>query len=1115
MTVEQWLGKDNRLGIDIWHRKYQKNDETFDEWLDRVSLGDYLVKQLIIKKKFIPGGRILSNVGIEDEKSGMSNCYSRGFIEDDYNDIMQAAVDIGKTFKAQGGQGLSLSKLRPKGTPIGDNYVSDGIVPFMKIYNEVTQGTSQGGARKGALLMSLDAWHKEAMNFITIKSQDGLIEKANLSLEIDDEFMECVDKYYQTGEVITVTRHENYSGHEVEWEVTPIEVFKAFIHNNYDWGDPGCLFVNRFRNYNMMEYCDEYQVETCNPSLRAGTLVLTNNGPVPVEKLEGKIFNTTNINGEVVKAKCFLSGKDKQLYKVTLENGESIYCTPEHKWPVLYKNSYKKKTTEELKSGDRFFINQNNILSNGTIGSYEDGMFFGYWYGDGSATEVEDGVFQYSFTFGYGDKIDFWLPFIKNYLLRITGKEFKGSLRNRGQKDWVEIATRDKAVRTLFDNFGIKSKKELPGKLLTEFSENFRRGFIDGLLSADGSVDTARKGEKIVFTTANENIAKQINSLFYWYGLKSQIIKCDRLLNFGSGEKEYIRYDVILSKGKFKRFSELFKLSSISKQNKIISVIQTLKRENIKNKTLLIKNIELTNIFEDVWDIHVFDDTHTFSLNYCITGNCGEQPLNKHGACNLASINLSEFVNDPYTDHPSFDWSSFDQAVKQGIIYLDKIIDLNAPNHALPQQRENSLNFRNCGLGVFGYATMLMKMGMEYGSVEAIEFTDGLFHRMFREAVKTSNELAKELGSFPKYNANLWNSKIINNHFTNSEIEKMKPHGLRNCSLLSIAPTGTLSSLLNESGGCEPEFAISYTRRTVGLTDNQDHYYTVYCKAAREYKELYPDSELPDYFVSSSDIDPQSRVVTQAVMQDHVDTAISSTVNLPESCTEDEMAQIYLQAWKNGLKGLTIFRSNCKRLAILTTDSHKDKTEAPQPQTETFTGLGRGDIVECSNDLVGKKRKLTTGCGSLHVLAFFDPVTGDMQEVYLNKGSTGGCANFMTGLSRTLSLLCRAGVDVRTIKDQLDSTGTCPSYATRAATKHDTSKGSCCPMAVGNALVEMWKEMQDDIGEDWEDQPIQISNPEPNQPVTNLTALCPECGEPLVFEGGCNSCKSCGYSKCN
>ena len=767
MTVEEWVGKDNTLGQDIWHKKYpkhidclQKENETFEEWLNRVSLGDPIIKQLILQKLLLPGGRILSNVGLKVTKGGTSNCYSRGFVEDDYNDIMQAAIDIGKTFKAQGGQGLSLSKLRPKGTPISGNYVSDGIIPFMKIYNEVTEGTSQGGARKGALLMSLDAWHKEAMNFITIKSKEGLIEKANLSLEIDDEFMECIDKYYKTGEIITVTRHENYSGHEVEWEVTPIEVFKAFIHNNYEWGDPGCLFVNRFRNYNMMEYCDEYQIETCNP--------------------------------------------------------------------------------------------------------------------------------------------------------------------------------------------------------------------------------------------------------------------------------------------------------------------------------------------------------------------CGEQPLNKHGACNLASVNLSELVCNPYTDKAYFNWDLFSHTVEQGIIYLDKIIDLNAPNHALLEQRENSLNFRNCGLGVFGYATMLMKMGLKYGSKKAINLTDNIFDCMFRKAVMTSNKLAKQLGTFPKYNPNLWKSKIIKLHFSKEEIEAMKPYGLRNCSLLSIAPTGTIATMLNESGGCEPEFALSYTRRTVGLTDNEDHYYTVDCKAAREYKQLYPNTPLPDYFVSASDIDPKSRIITQATMQNHVDTAISSTINLPENCTEEEMAQIYLQAWKEGLKGITIFRSGCKRQAILTTENSKKDNHAT---TNNSTTLSRGDIIECSNDLVGKKRKLTTGCGSLHVLAFFDPVTGDMQEVYLNKGSTGGCANFMTGLSRTLSLLCRAGVDVHTIKDQLDSTGACPSYATRFATKHDTSKGSCCPMAIGNALVDMWKEMQDDIGDGWEEtsisQPKPIPSSEPKQINTNSTAICPECGEPLVFEGGCNSCKSCGYSKCN
>lgn len=193
------------------------------------------------------------------------NCYSRGFVEDSYKDIMQVAVDIGLTFKGEGGQGISLTKLRPYGTAVGKNYTSDGIVPFMRIYNEVTAGTSQGGSRKGALMLSIDARHKEAKTFIHIKSEEGQIEKANLSLEIDDEFMEAVRKYYKTGEVVTLHEKHNYSGHMVEYDVVPIEIFKALVDNCYDWADPAALFVNRLRNYNLMQYDNDYQIETTNP----------------------------------------------------------------------------------------------------------------------------------------------------------------------------------------------------------------------------------------------------------------------------------------------------------------------------------------------------------------------------------------------------------------------------------------------------------------------------------------------------------------------------------------------------------------------------------------------------------------------------------------------------------------------------------------------------------------------------------------------------------------------------------------------------------------------------------------------------------------------------------
>lgn len=265
MTVQEWLGSKNVLGHDIWVGKYIFNQENLEQWLDRVSGGNEALKQLILQRKFLFGGRTLANRGT-GKKGSFSNCYSRGFVKDDLGDLLQANSDIAKTFKAQGGQGISLSKLRPKGCGInGGQFQSDGIVPFMEMYNTTTSSISQGGSRKGALIMSLDVWHKEAPEFITIKSETGRIEKANLSLEIDDEFMQYVKHFYETGEELTKTIHREYDGNEVEYEVTPIKLYKLMMEKAYEWAEPGCIFTTPFRNYNLMEFCDDYQIETCNP----------------------------------------------------------------------------------------------------------------------------------------------------------------------------------------------------------------------------------------------------------------------------------------------------------------------------------------------------------------------------------------------------------------------------------------------------------------------------------------------------------------------------------------------------------------------------------------------------------------------------------------------------------------------------------------------------------------------------------------------------------------------------------------------------------------------------------------------------------------------------------
>lgn len=484
-----------------------------------------------------------------------------------------------------------------------------------------------------------------------------------------------------------------------------------------------------------------------------------------------------------------------------------------------------------------------------------------------------------------------------------------------------------------------------------------------------------------------------------------------------------------------------------------------------------------------------------------------------------------------------FDCTKFIEAVRVGIRTLDKLIDENYYRHPLDLQQQMSFNYRNIGLGCCGYATMLMKLGMRYGSEEAIKYTDDLFGMMFRAAVIASNNLAKELGPFPKYTDCIWESEIIRKHFSSVDIEMMKPYGLRNCSLLSIAPTGSISNLVNESGGCEPEFALSYTRKTEGLNGGEDVYYKVYCRAAREYIAKYNTDILPDCFVAAEDIPWLDRVKTQAVMQDHVDTAISSTINLPVDATKRDVAGIYLEAWRRGIKGITIFRNGCNRAPILSKETKKDDTSNEDEGvanvsycTETkhsqFT-FPRGFIVEASDNVVGKKRKLITGCGTLHVTAFFDPITGDLLETYLSKGSTGGCNNFMIGLSRLISLAMRGGCDIHDIVDQLDSCGVCPSYAVRRATKHDTSKGSCCPMAVGNALLDMWEEMKDELEFDesnleevslTDEDICKIGHAKANYKTTEAIAdhapKCPECSMPLIHEGGCDICKNCGYSKC-
>lgn len=455
--------------------------------------------------------------------------------------------------------------------------------------------------------------------------------------------------------------------------------------------------------------------------------------------------------------------------------------------------------------------------------------------------------------------------------------------------------------------------------------------------------------------------------------------------------------------------------------------------------------------------------SNTDTFTYAGVNPCAEEPLPAGGSCLLGSINLSAFVRDPFSEHSYFDFDGLKACVKASVKALNEVLDEGLPLHPLEEQRESVRQWRQIGLGIMGLADALIKLGLTYGEEEAVAMCDRIGFAMADTAIAASALLAKEEGAYPMCNIRqVMETPYFQANTTEKTRELVKKYGLRNSQLLTIAPTGTLSTMLGISGGIEPIYANYYMRKTESL-HGTDVYYKVYTKIVENYMKQHnieEDKDLPEYFVTAMTLDYRQRINMQAAWQEHIDASISSTVNVPNSFTKEETENLYLYAYEKGLKGITIFRDGCRRVGILNTQMKEEKKGVTPGE-----GLKRGEILLVSDDVIGKKRKLITGCGSLHCIALFDPHTGALLETYLSKGSTGGCNNFMVGLSRMISISARGGISIETIVDQLNSSGSCPSYTARKVTRGDTSKGSCCPMAVGNALMDMYREMQEELKE--------------------------------------------------
>lgn len=536
-----------------------------------------------------------------------------------------------------------------------------------------------------------------------------------------------------------------------------------------------------------------------------------------------------------------------------------------------------------------------------------------------------------------------------------------------------------------------------------------------------------------------------------------------------------------------------------------------------------VKDVSWNTETEDVYDITV-PEFHNFIANDMVVHNCAEEPLPSGGSCLLGSLNLAAFV-ETTNGQPQFNMDEFRRAVIIAVYGLNDVLDEGLSLHPLSVQRDSVRNWRQIGLGIMGLADMLIKLGITYGSEESLEICNDIGWNLANEALATSITIAKNKGEYPMFSDKVWESEFYKNHIGISE-------PLRNSQLLTIAPTGTLSTMLGISGGVEPIFANYYTRRTESL-HGEEKEYKIFTPIAWEYLQEHgygeDETKLPSYFITSAEIPYRNRIDMQAIWQKHIDASISSTVNLPHSATVEDVEDLYLYAWEKGLKGITVFRDGCKRLGILTTDDKNNNSKNDQDIKSTPIGFRRGDIIDVSDDLIGYKRKIVNGCGDFSEQIFFDDFTGEPLENFIAMGDGGGCARNLEAISRLISLCLRGGIDVGEVIKQLKKVHSCPAYRARKIQKGDTSIGTSCPSAIGYAIEELCNKINDRLfdGTDMDDSLIcddsdhnmmikswyEDSKSEIEDIPTKPT--CPECGEPLIFEGGCNICKACGWSKCD
>ncbi|HMK44352.1 MAG TPA: vitamin B12-dependent ribonucleotide reductase, partial [Dissulfurispiraceae bacterium] len=474
------------------------------------------------------------------------------------------------------------------------------------------------------------------------------------------------------------------------------------------------------------------------------------------------------------------------------------------------------------------------------------------------------------------------------------------------------------------------------------------------------------------------------------------------------------------------------------------------------------------------------------------TNPCGEQPLLPFESCNLGSINLANMVRVAATG-AEVDWAKLKDTAWKSVHFLDNVIDMN--KYPLKEIDRNTKGNRKIGLGVMGWADMLIRLGIPYSSDEAINLGEEVMSFVQTEGRLASSALAEERGVFPNYEKSIFNGEM----------------SVRNATVTTIAPTGTLSIIAGCSSGIEPLFAVSYVRTVMEgtkLIETNPFFEREALKAGVWSKELmervaekgtiahfdeFPES-MKEVFITAHDITPIDHIKMQAAFQKYTDNAVSKTVNFPNSATTGDVEKAFVLAYKTGCKGVTVYRDGSREEQVLSTAKSEEKVQPKGQEAGKVIPKKRPAMIR------GGTRLMKTGCGKLYVTINEDE-NGRPFEIFTNMGKAGGCASSQAeAIGRLISLGLRSDIETDEIVKQLKG------ISCHQPSWYEEGRVLSCSDAIAKAL------------ESYIPSGVTVENGNGNghakyKDVITMGA-CPECGGTVQHEEGCAKCHNCGFTKC-